>query len=79
MSARVEPVKTGVTLSQIADVSSKGVAGLVLAVYACGFLIVSLHDSKFGFTETNPFRPKILAAGTWFLIFTSIPVATALF
>ena len=74
----VEPVRSKTGISEIADVLSKGVAALAIGVYGCGFLIVSLHDSRFGFTETNPFRPKILAAGTWFLIFTSIPVAIAI-
>jgi hypothetical protein len=56
------------------DMLSKGIAGLAIALYASGFLIVSLDHSMYGFTETNPFRPKILAAGAWFFIFTAAPV-----
>jgi len=45
---------------------SKGFAGIAIALYACGFLIISLHNSRYGFSETNPFRPRMLAAGAWF-------------
>jgi hypothetical protein len=57
-----------------ADVFSKCIAGLAIALYASGFLVLSLYHSKFGFVGTNPFRPRVLAAGAWFLIFTAIPV-----
>jgi hypothetical protein len=63
-------------LSTIVDALSKGVAALAIALYAAGFLIVSISHSRYGFTETNPFRPKILAAGAWFFIFTGIPIVT---
>jgi hypothetical protein len=46
-----------------ADTLSKAVAGLAVALYASGFLVVSLHHSNFGFVGTNPFRPRVLAAG----------------
>jgi hypothetical protein len=45
-----------------------------VAVYVCGFLITSLHQANYGFTETNPFRPHIISAGAWFLLFTGIPI-----
>jgi hypothetical protein len=61
-----------------AETLSKGVAGLVIAIYACGFLIVSLYHSQFGFVGTNPFRPKVLAAGVWFFLLTTIPISIAL-
>jgi len=63
------------TLGSVVDVLSKGIVGIVLALYASGFLITSLHQSKYGFVEVNPFRPRILAAGAWFVLFTGIPVA----
>jgi hypothetical protein len=56
------------------DTWSKGIAGAAIALYASGYLIISLHHSKFGFTETNPFRPKILSAGAWFFFLSAIPV-----
>jgi hypothetical protein len=61
-----------------ADSLSKAVAAVAIALYACGFLIVSLHHSKYGFVGINPFRPRILAAGTWFCMFLVIPIAVAI-
>ena len=64
-------------LAPLADSLSKGVAAIAIAVYTCGFLTVSLHHARFGFIGTNPFRPRILAAGAWFLLFSAIPTAVA--
>ena len=50
-------------LSPIVDTLSKGIAAIAIGLYASGFLIVSISHSRYGFVETNPFRPKILAAG----------------
>jgi hypothetical protein len=61
-----------------AETFSKSVAGIVIGLYACGFLIVSIYHSQFGFVGTNPFRPRVLAAGAWFLFLTAIPVSGAL-
>jgi hypothetical protein len=60
-----------------AETLSKAVAGIVVALYASGFLIVSLYHSRFGFVGTNPFRPRVLAAGAWFFFFTAIPISFA--
>jgi hypothetical protein len=60
-----------------AETFSKAVAGIAIALYASGFLAVSLYHSQFGFVGTNPFRPRVLAAGAWFFFFTSIPVSIA--
>lgn len=60
-----------------ADAFSKAAAGIAIALYACGFLIVSLYHSKFGVVGTNLFRPRVLAAGAWFFFFTAIPVSIA--
>jgi hypothetical protein len=61
-----------------AETLSKAVAGIVIALYASGFLIISIYHSKYGFVGTNPFRPRILAAGAWFFLFTAIPTSIAL-
>lgn len=61
-------------LAPWADTLSKGVAAIAIALYACGFLIVSLHHSNYGFIGTNPFRPRILAAGAWFLFLSVVPI-----
>lgn len=42
-------------------------------VYVSGFLITSLHNFRYGFSEMNPLRPRILAAGGWFAIFLGVP------
>jgi len=60
-----------------AETLSKAIAGIVIALYACGFLIISLYHSRFGFVGTNPFRPRILAAGAWFFFLMAIPVLFA--
>jgi hypothetical protein len=61
-----------------ADSLSKAIAAVAIGLYACGFLIVSLYHSKYGFVGINPFRPRILAAGTWFCMFLVIPTAVAI-
>jgi hypothetical protein len=65
------------TAAPWAETFSKAVAGIAIALYASGFLIVSLYHSKYGFVGTNPFRPRVLAAGAWFFFFTAIPVSVA--
>jgi hypothetical protein len=57
------------------DLISKSVAFVVVILYACGFLITSIQHFSYGFVETNPFRPRIAAAGFWFLLFAAIPFA----
>lgn len=78
---QLEVAKNNSTLAQSlspwADVLSKGAAGIVLVLYSSGFLIVSLHHANYGFVGANPFRPRILAAGAWFTLFTIIPAAWA--
>jgi hypothetical protein len=64
------------SIGTVVDVFSKGVAALAVALYASGFLIISLYQSEYGFSEVNPLRPKILAAGAWFLLFLSIPASS---
>jgi|SRR5208282_511157 hypothetical protein len=65
-------------LAPWADSLSKSVATIAIVVYASGFLIVSLHHSRYGFVGTNPFRPRVLAAGAWFLFLSVIPIAAAI-
>ena len=59
------------------DIVSKSVAAFAIVLYGCGFLITSIHQFSYGFVETNPFRPRIASAGTWFLLFTAVPLAIA--
>jgi hypothetical protein len=70
--AREARNSAGITL----ELAGKGIAAMGIAAYVCGFLITSLNQSRYGFAETNPFRPRIISAGAWFLLLTAIPVFT---
>jgi hypothetical protein len=65
------------TPKETAELLSKFVAALLFSVYVFGFLITSLYTSVYGFTSLNPLRPKVLAAGAWFLFFVSLPAMLA--
>ncbi len=56
------------------DVLVKAAATLGIVAYVCGFLIVSAYDLNIGFVQTDPFRPRIIAAGIWLFILTAIPI-----
>jgi hypothetical protein len=77
-TAAVPQNRTPRTATETVELVSKLAASLLFSVYVFGFLITSLHTSVYGFTTINPLRPRILAAGTWFLIFTGIPTMIAL-
>lgn len=76
MANEDQPSQALTSVGTIVDIFSKGVAGGAVALYASGFLIISLYQSKYGFSEVNPLRPKILASGAWFILFLCIPAAT---
>ena len=57
------------------DAISKMLALAVVFLYLSGFLITSLHNFQYGFSEMNPLRPRILAAGGWIAVFTFVPFA----
>jgi hypothetical protein len=57
------------------DVVSKSVAAFAIVLYGCGFLITSIHQFSYGFTESSPLRPRIASAGAWFIAFVAIPIA----
>lgn len=56
---------------------SKILALVVVALYVCGFLIVSLNDFRYGFADFSPLRPRILTAGAWFGIALAAPLTLA--
>ncbi len=62
-------------LKDSVDSLSKSVAVCLAILYICGFLITSLSDFHYGFSEMNPFKPRILTAGAWFLLSLGIPFA----
>ncbi len=43
-------------------------------MYAAGFLVLTLYLAKFGITELNLLRPRILSTGVLFLLLTAIPI-----
>lgn len=52
-------------------IKSTGLAALV--TYVCGYLVLTLHFSAYGFSEVNPFRPRVLTAGAYFITAIAIP------
>jgi hypothetical protein len=70
---------SGLELRRAIDTASKFIAILVIFLYICGFLITSVHYFSYGFSEINPFRPRIFAAGAWFLFFVGMPIGLAKF
>lgn len=58
------------------EFAGKSIAVVGVVVYVCGFLITSIHQSGYGFSETNPLRPHIISAGAWFLLLTGAPIVT---
>jgi hypothetical protein len=62
------------TLAPFVDLLSKAGAVFAIALYAAGFLVVSLHYSRYGFVGTNPFRPRVVAAGVWLFFFIATPL-----
>ena len=53
---------------------SRWVAVIAMFLYVTGYLITSLNDFRYGYTDLNPLRPRIIAAGGWFIVFTGIPI-----
>jgi hypothetical protein len=60
------------------ELLSKLVAGAAVLFYASGFLVTSIYHAQFGLIQTNPFRPRILSAGVWFILLTAIPISTVI-
>jgi hypothetical protein len=62
------------TLDPWLEPLTKVAAVWLILTYVAGYLIVSIYESSFGFTELNPFKPKILAAGILFMFLTFLAV-----
>jgi hypothetical protein len=73
MEIAQEPQKAALSLDTIA----KATALVGFFTYACGFLVVTLHLSAFGFVEVNPLRPRILTAGAFFIASLAMPTLMA--
>jgi uncharacterized membrane protein len=59
------------------DAIAKATALIAVVTYACGFLVVTLHLSAFGFVEVNPLKPRILTAGAFFIAAIVMPTLMA--
>lgn len=60
------------------DLVVKVIVVLAAILYGCGFLVISIHQYSYGLVEMNPLRPKVLAAGIWFLCFAAVPFVLVL-
>ncbi len=49
------------------ELRSKGWVFLLAAIYASGYIVVSIYHASLGLNEINPLRPKVAAAGLLFL------------
>jgi len=65
--------QSGSDIGKIIDLMVKAAVVLAAVIYGCGFLVISIHQFRYGIAEMNPLRPRVLAAGIWFLFFAAIP------
>ena len=63
--------------SFLTEASQKG-GVFVAVVYAAGFLVVTLHQERFGIAELSFLRPHIFLAGTLFVLLSALPVYSIL-
>jgi len=73
-----EVARSGPDLGRVVDLAVKVVVVLAAILYGFGFLVISIHQYSYGLTEMNPLRPKVLAAGIWFLCFAALPFVLVL-
>lgn len=64
--------------SKVVDLIVKATVVLAAVLYGFGFLVISIHQYRYGLTEMGLLRPKVLAAGIWFLCFTALPFVLVL-
>ncbi len=50
------------------ELLSRGWVFLLAAIYASGYIVVSIYHASLGLNEINPLRPKVAAAGLLFLV-----------
>ncbi len=65
--------QSGSDTGKIVDLIVKVTVVAAAVIYGCGFLVISIHQYSYGLAGLNPLRPKVLAAGIWFLFFITIP------
>ena len=57
------------------ELFSRVVGTALVLTYGLGFLILSLHQARFGIAQFNPFRARVFAAGFIFVCLTALPAA----
>ena len=65
--------QTGSDVGKTIDLIVKATVIIAAVIYGCGFLVISIHQFRYGLVELNSLRPRVLAAGIWFLFFATIP------
>jgi cation transporter-like permease len=75
--ATAAPRSTPKNATAFLESLSKALALGLVVTYLLGFIIVSLHNEAYGFTELNPFKVRILSAGALFVFLTLLPVIGA--
>src|SRR6266851_5384767 len=53
--------------------SVKHAAVIFAIIYGTGFLVLSIHHSRFGVETIEPFKPKVFSAGLLFAVFAGVP------
>ena len=76
--AIVEPTHSEPDAGKVVDLIVKATVVLAAVLYGFGFLVISIHQYRYGLTEMNLLRPKVLAAGIWFVCFTAVPFVLVL-
>lgn len=59
------------------EAASKQTALAVVLISAAGYLVSSLHQAQFGVLQSNPFRPRVLAAGVLYVTLLVVPLLIA--
>jgi hypothetical protein len=55
------------------DDISKALGAIAIGSYVLGYLVISYHFSRLGFSQTSPFRPRVLETGITATVFFAIP------
>lgn len=73
-SGQTSTSKPNTSASLTIDATSKAITGTIIVLLGCGYVITSICDSTYGFVQMNPFHPRVLSAGAWFLFLSAIGI-----
>jgi len=71
------PIERGKLVTAFESASKVAAAGALL-LYTCGYLVTSIYHAQYGMLQNNPFKPRIVSAGGWFLILAFVPIGTVI-